>query len=38
MKKISFIMMAFACMIAANVCAQDAQVFIKITNENFRGL
>ena len=34
MKKNLFFVMVMACMATANVCAQDSQVFIKITNDN----
>ena len=35
MKKILFIMMTMTCLPSTNVCAQNSQVFIKITNDNF---
>lgn len=35
MKKILFIMMTMTCLSSTNVCAQNSQVFIKITNDNF---
>ena len=34
MKKILFIMVAMTCLTSTNVCAQDSQVFIKITSDN----